>query len=246
MIMPDYDIKRWDESNSKIQDIKFIAEAYKAKKYAFVTDFIRLLALYNEGGIYLDTDVIVNKPFDCFLENEYFSAVEYHPSIIEKNNTFQLLNEDASLIDITRNCPGIGLLAAIIGSVPNHIFIKDCMDYYINRSFILSDGKFDMKVNPAVYAELAAKYGFKYKDTLQNIQNKWMVFYPSSIFAGEISQFNSESYALHYCENSWVDRSIYCKIKKLLKNNNFLRKLIHKEPYVINEIIKNLLNSRLN
>jgi hypothetical protein len=169
LLMPDYELKRWDESNSKIDSIVFLKEAYSAKKWAFVTDYIRLVALYNEGGIYLDTDVIVNRCFDDFLENDFFSAVEYHPGIIDREKTFWLLNKDGTLKDESTGCPGIGILAAIMGSIPRHKFIKDCMDYYNSRHFILSDGSFDMKVNPAIYAELAVKYGFRYKNELQKI-----------------------------------------------------------------------------
>ncbi|MDR2398598.1 MAG: glycosyl transferase, partial [Spirochaetaceae bacterium] len=83
-VMPDYQIICWDETNFDITSIPFVAEAYRAKKWAFVTDYVRLYALYIEGGIYLDTDVVVTKRFDNFLENDFFSAVEYHQSIIER------------------------------------------------------------------------------------------------------------------------------------------------------------------
>lgn len=71
--MPDYELKEWNESNFDINNsIPFVKEAYKAKKWAFVTDYVRLYALYTEGGIYMDTDVKVLKPFDEFLKYNFF------------------------------------------------------------------------------------------------------------------------------------------------------------------------------
>lgn len=69
--LPDYELIRWDESNSQV-DIPFVKEAYKQKKYAFVSDYIRLKALYKYGGIYLDTDVEVLKSFDPLLDCDFF------------------------------------------------------------------------------------------------------------------------------------------------------------------------------
>ena len=55
--LPDYEIKRWDESNFNVNIIPYTAEAYEAGKYAFVSDFARFWILYHEGGLYFDTDV---------------------------------------------------------------------------------------------------------------------------------------------------------------------------------------------
>ena len=59
--MPDYQIKRWSAKNFDINSIKLVREAYNAKKWAFATDYIRLHALHNEGGIYLDSDVLLHQ-----------------------------------------------------------------------------------------------------------------------------------------------------------------------------------------
>jgi mannosyltransferase OCH1-like enzyme len=247
LTMPDYEIKRWDESNTNMNSNVFVEESYNVKKWAFVTDYIRLFALYNEGGIYLDTDVIVTKRFDDFLQDDFFSAVEYHPALIEKKKTFQLINKDGTLKDKSTGCPGIGILAAVMGSVPKHEFIKECMDYYNNRHFVLADGSFDIKVNPAIYAEVAEKYGFRYFNILQKIGGGGgipnMVFYPSSVLSGDINTFTPESYALHYAENLWLDKNMYQLIKSILSKNNLLRRLFHKEPNEVNKLIRNIVNN---
>ncbi|RGX78343.1 hypothetical protein DXA68_12330 [Bacteroides stercorirosoris] len=64
---PDYEIKEWNESNFDVHCCRYVEEAYNAKKWAFVSDYARFLALYNEGGIYFDTDIEVLKPFDNLL-----------------------------------------------------------------------------------------------------------------------------------------------------------------------------------
>ena len=71
---PDYEIIQWDESNFDISSNQYVAEAYAARKWAFVSDYVRLYALYHNGGIYLDTDVEVLKPLDCFLNEEAFTG----------------------------------------------------------------------------------------------------------------------------------------------------------------------------
>jgi len=73
--LPGYELKLWNENNSPM-DIPFVSEAYKARKYAFVSDYVRFWALYNYGGVYLDTDMFVIRSFDGFLENECFFGWE--------------------------------------------------------------------------------------------------------------------------------------------------------------------------
>ena len=73
---PDYEIKEWNEDNFDVNIIPYTAEAYEAKKYAFVSDYARFWILYHFGGIYFDTDVEVIKPFDDILERGPFMGRE--------------------------------------------------------------------------------------------------------------------------------------------------------------------------
>lgn len=73
---PDYEIKRWDETNFDLNSCDFVKEAYEAKKWAFVSDYARLKIIYDEGGIYLDTDVELIKNLDFLLDNKCFLAEE--------------------------------------------------------------------------------------------------------------------------------------------------------------------------
>ena len=68
---PDYEIKEWNEDNSPMH-IKWMHDAYKHQKYAFVADYARFYALHQDGGIYMDTDMLLVKPIDEFLKNSMF------------------------------------------------------------------------------------------------------------------------------------------------------------------------------
>ena len=78
---PDYEIKEWNESNFDIHENDYCREAYEAKKWAFVTDYVRLKALYEEGGFYMDTDVEVVKSLDPL--RVYDAVSGYIPICIE-------------------------------------------------------------------------------------------------------------------------------------------------------------------
>jgi hypothetical protein len=144
-VLDDYEIVRWDAQRFDINSIPFVKEACSVKKWAFAADYIRLHALYEEGGIYLDADVYVRSRFYSFLSHDFFSAVEYHPSIVKSQKTHTLLNVDGSRKNTTIAVPGIGVQAALMGSIKGHPFLKKAMDYYRDRSFVLDDGPLQLR-----------------------------------------------------------------------------------------------------
>ena len=73
---PDYEIKRWDETNLDLNKYQFVKDALEAKKYAFASDVLRTDILYNHGGIYFDIDVELLKPIDQFLSHDCFMGFE--------------------------------------------------------------------------------------------------------------------------------------------------------------------------
>jgi mannosyltransferase OCH1-like enzyme len=77
-VMPEYEMVLWDTNKFNINSVSFVAEAFRVKKWAFAADYIRLYAVYTEGGIYLDTDVFVRKSFDDFLDYDFFTSLEYN------------------------------------------------------------------------------------------------------------------------------------------------------------------------
>jgi mannosyltransferase OCH1-like enzyme len=76
-MLPDYVLKKWDMNSIKNIDSIFLKEAIAEKRWAYAADFIRLYAIYNEGGIYLDTDAQVFKSFDPFLDYKAFIGREF-------------------------------------------------------------------------------------------------------------------------------------------------------------------------
>lgn len=110
--LPDYIIIEWNESNFDVDSYEFTKEAYSKGKYAFVSDVARLHALSTKGGIYLDTDVEVLKPFDDLLDKDYFFGKEYS-----------------------------GVIGtATIGACQGCQFIQDFLQTYNTRHFINPDG----------------------------------------------------------------------------------------------------------
>ena len=89
-VMPDYELRLWDMASIKNIDSIFLREAIKVRKWAYAADYVRLYALYHEGGIYLDTDVIVFKRFDVFLK---------HNAFIGKEESIKRIKEGIALLE---------------------------------------------------------------------------------------------------------------------------------------------------
>ncbi len=106
--LPDYKIMLWNEKNS-VLDCDYVKECYKNEKWAFVSDYIRLKAVYEYGGIYMDTDMLLLRPLDDFLENECFFVAEHVKSIgagifgAQKNDGFIKLCKDGYHDDSVTN-----------------------------------------------------------------------------------------------------------------------------------------------
>ncbi len=77
--LPDYEIWKWDFKRFPKGSAKWVDQAFEKRKYAFAADYIRLYALSNYGGIYLDSDVEVLKSFDDLLHLPYFIGMENTP-----------------------------------------------------------------------------------------------------------------------------------------------------------------------
>jgi hypothetical protein len=226
--MSEYILVLWDMNKFDIDSHPFVKEACLAQKWAFASDYIRLHALYTEGGIYLDTDVYVKKSFNDFLEHDFFSGVEYHEN--RAKNGKHLLNGDGTLKNKNGGeifAHGIQMQAAIMGSVKGHPFVKSCLDCYDGKRFDAEVWTRSEKfVSPCIYAHVATEYGFRYKNELQKLSCN-MTLYPNTIFAGSQTQSGKETYAVHRCDGSW--RGKRYKILRKLQNNGFLRMIFGKK-----------------
>jgi mannosyltransferase OCH1-like enzyme len=217
--LPDYKIKRWTTENFDINSVRLVKEACEAKKWAFAADYIRLYALYNEGGIYLDSDVMIYKNLTPLFDAKFVSAIEYHPAKKDKlllNKIY--LDENGNRISVEKKVPGIGIQAAIICSKPKHAFLKETMDFYQDKTldFIMSN----KLTIPTVLALTAEKYGFRYKDEEQRLSNDIHLY--NSTCLSNYDQFSDKSYAVHFCDGSWTNNSLQKNIIRFVKSNGQL------------------------
>ena len=216
-VMPDYEWKLWNTETFDVENsIPYVKEAFASRKWAFVADYIRLYALYTEGGIYLDSDVRVLKRFDEFLNHSFFTSMEYHPFMIERDKSFNDIDSSGRRI-VDKYISGIALQAAIMGAEKGCGFVGKIMEWYKDKHFVMSDGSLGIDViAPQIYARIAEDYGFLYKDEDQMLRDGIMI-YCSEVFAGNRREATPESYAIHYCENSWVKRPFYDKLSHYWK-----------------------------
>ena len=208
--LPDYKIKRWSMTSFDINSVRLVKEAVSAKKWALAADYIRLYALYNEGGIYLDSDVMVHKDIEDLLTANFVSAVEFHPSDFSKYK--KCIDSNFRRISTVDTVYGVGIQAAFLASIPNHPFIWDCLNSYKDISL---DEVLSMNLTaPKMLAKSAEKYGFIYKNMPQNLSESMKLYTNNEI--GQNATEVSNRYLTHMCAGSWVDKSIRNRITKLL------------------------------
>lgn len=135
--MPNWEYRLWCEDNFDISTApRYVQEAYTAKKYAFVSDYVRLWALEREGGLYMDVDFEVYRPFDDLME-KYDAFAGYEGS--------------------KRNPVMMGVIAA----KAHHLWIQGMMQTYTDRAFVLADGSLDMTPNTGYFLHWMQERGFE-------------------------------------------------------------------------------------
>lgn len=178
--MPDYEIREWNEHNFDIDSNVYVKEAYKARKFAFVTDYVRLYALYHEGGIYMDTDVEVLKSLDRFLIHSAFSGFE-----------------DDKMIPT-------GIMASEKGGK----WAKDNLAYYADRHFLKPDGALDLTTNVVTLTRYMLKEGLQQNNTYQDFPDL-ITFYPKDFFCPKSHKngkiyLTENTYTIHHFSGSWI------------------------------------------
>ncbi len=191
--LPEYKIKEWNEDNFNVSDFPYAKEALESHKYAFVTDIVRLYALYNEGGIYMDTDVEVCKSFNPFLNHVMFSGFEsdgYVPT---------------------------GMMAAEKGSK----WAKELLEQYNNRHFIREDGSFDLTTNTKVITEYMVKKGLILNNKYQDFPG-FCTMYPTDYFCPKdhetgLIKCTKNTVCIHHFAGSWTKTTIIQRIRHQFK-----------------------------
>jgi hypothetical protein len=204
--LSDYEIILWDTKRFDLNSSVWVRQAFEKKKYAFAADYIRFYALYNFGGIYLDSDVEVLRDFDDLLDLPYFIGAE-------KSQTPE---------------------AAIIGAEKGCDWIKQCLDYYQGRSFVKEDGTLDLRKLPEIMAEQIRKLKpvcvLSLEDSLNmrslDMQNEVLIFddtfFSPMVFDSREVEITPYTYAIHHYQNSLFSP----KAKAYYRFRAFLVKLI--------------------
>lgn len=218
--LPDFEIRCWSEKDFDLNSVPFVKQAYQSKKWAFVADYIRLIALEKEGGIYMDTDVEILRKFpQDWFQYDFFSAHEYHPGLFDvdgakKLNNFYLPN------DLNENIDGFAVLSAVMAAKPNHKYIQDCIAYYNQVNFLNDDNSFDVSkvIIGEIITKRAIKYGYIYKDIQLELDENMLIL-PSNVLVGNSILLDKNSYAIHLANGSWVEKKKFDKFMYEIRNN---------------------------
>lgn len=211
--LPDYEVKEWNETNFDFSSHRFAKEAYEAGKYAFVSDYVRVYAMYNYGGVYFDTDIEVRKNFtDKLINAKFVIAFELPHSLMT------------------------GFFAAEKGN----LIVKEILDYYESISFYNEDGTMKLTPNPIIFAQKIEKFGLLFNGQYQEIGDGIRI-YPNEVFGGYnvydmIYTITNETVLVHHYTASWrtVKEEIPVKAKKVflkifgVQSYRNIRKLKHK------------------
>ena len=150
---PDYEIIEWNEDSFDVAAApKYVRQAYEARRWAFVSDYVRLRALVEMGGVYMDTDVEVVKPLDPYLKHEAFAGFEH----MERVQT--------------------GLLACR----KDFPLFREFMAYYDTASFLRPDGTPDVTTNVEILSGLCREHGLVFHDKYQVVDG--LAVYPREVF----------------------------------------------------------------
>ena len=182
--MPNWEYHLWTEDNFDITTApQYVQEAYAVKKYAFVSDYVRLWALEHEGGVYLDTDVEVLRSFDPLLSNTAFIGLE----------------ESLALL------PG----TCVMGCVAHCQWVKDMIATYETATFLREDGSLDMTTNVQRLGAKMVDGGLQHKREIQYLPHWGLRVYThdyfSPITSTRVMRKSKNTYCIHRFAGSWMD-----------------------------------------
>lgn len=179
---PDYEIIEWNESNYDITKNKYMYQAYKQKKWAFVPDYARLDIIYSEGGIYLDTDVELVKNLDDFLYQDGYAGFES-----EKYVAF-----------------GLGF-----GARKGLPIIRELRDQYNDMEFPEANVSNNLVASPVIQTHFLVNKGLKQDGSYQTVNG--LTIYPERVLCGKSMVsgkilIGDETKSVHHYDGSWLDK----------------------------------------
>ncbi len=181
--MPDYEIIEWNEENFDVNICQYTKEAYEAGKWAFVSDYARLYALREMGGVYFDTDIQALKSIDRFLDNKAFTGFE------------------------VKDC----IVTAVLGFEKNHKLVNELLDTYNHMAFVNEDGSLNMTTNVTLISNKLIEMGMKPNGKEQLVDD--LKIYPQVYFCpNNFSRIwkkpSYKSYVIHHFDCSWRDGGV--------------------------------------
>ena len=190
---PDYEIKEWNEDNFDVNIIPYTAEAYAARKYAFVSDYARVWILYQYGGIYFDTDVEVVKPMDDIIRRGAYMGIE-----------------SCSGERIMVN-PGLGMACG-----KAHVIFKKVLEVFEKKHFRALKGDIDIAGIVPITTSILLESGLVSENKCQLIQG--ISVYPIEYFnpynyTQNILNVSKNTYSIHWYDASWVSTIVRMRLK---------------------------------
>lgn len=193
---PDYEIIEWNESNYDFHKVKYMHQAYEAKKWGFVPDYARLEIIYNCGGIYLDTDVELISNLDDLLYQDAYAAFE----------KTQFVN-----------------LGTGFGACKGSKIIKAMMDEYENLEFINPDGSLNLVASPEIQTKTLLRHGLKQNGEYQRLDG--ITIFPEKMLNGKCSstrrvRIREFTKSIHHYDASWQSDEFKKAMYRLEKDMN--------------------------
>lgn len=194
-VLPDYEVRRWTYEDAKAIGCRFIDEALAARKWAFAADVVRFYAVYKEGGVYMDSDILIKKRFDRFIPEHGFAT--FHEHIGQQ----------------------LQLQAAFLMGEKGNAYCKAVFDYYNLRPFLKPDGTYDLTISPVVMLDMAYARGYKPEDTEQYLEDD-VVIYPGYYLTpcNRGVEVHPDAFALHTIYGSWRTRKLGRRIELYVKH----------------------------
>lgn len=193
---PDYEIRRWDESNYDVNKNLYMKQAYEEKKWGFVPDFARLDILYTHGGFYLDTDVELIKPLDELRTQMAFCGVEKWGNI---------------------NMGGCS------GALPHHPMIGKILEYRRNIRFKYDDTSLNLDTCGVYESKPFIDDGFRADNTVQRLNDMTVFssdfFHPYDYMSGKTT-VTDNTFSIHHFNGGWLDESSRSNREATLKIYN--------------------------
>lgn len=191
--LKDYQFIEWNEDNFDVNEFDYTREAYNEKKYAFVSDVARIKALYEYGGIYLDTDIEIKRDFTNLL-NEYNLILGYEAN-------------------------GKHIMTAFMAAEKKHFFIEEILKIYKNIKFKMDNGELDLYPNTYRITELLKGDEIKINGKECKIYGNGIIFpeiYFSAMNFENLEECsNANTYTVHHFNSSW--KPWYVKIRRKIK-----------------------------